>query len=68
MKIIGCDFHSGYQQIVLLDLPTGEIVEKALSHERNEEGGPFMPDCKGPYEWGPKPAGSRSGSSGCWRS
>jgi hypothetical protein len=27
-----------------------------------------MRDWKGPYEWGSKPAGSRSGSSGCWRS
>jgi len=37
MKIIGCDFHPGYQQIAVLDLATGEIVEKALSHERKEE-------------------------------
>jgi hypothetical protein len=32
MKIIGCDFHPGYQQIAVLDSVTGEIVEKALSH------------------------------------
>src|SRR6202163_5010243 len=37
MKIIGCDFHPGYQQIAMLDSVTGEIVEKALSHERKEE-------------------------------
>jgi len=37
MKIIGCDFHPGYQQIAVLDLATGEILEKALSHERKEE-------------------------------
>jgi len=37
MKIIGCDFHPGYQQIAVLDLATGEMVEKALSHERKEE-------------------------------
>jgi transposase len=37
MKIIGCDFHPGYQQIVLLDTETGEVIEKALSHERKEE-------------------------------
>src|SRR6202790_866601 len=37
MKIIGCDFHPSYQQIAILDLVSGEIVEKALSHERKEE-------------------------------
>jgi transposase len=36
MKIIGCDFHPGYQQIAMLDQETGEVVEKALSHA--EEG------------------------------
>ena len=33
MKIIGCDFHPSYQQIAVLDPVTGELVEKALSHE-----------------------------------
>jgi transposase len=33
MKIIGCDFHPGYQQIAMLDQETGEVVEKTLSHE-----------------------------------
>jgi hypothetical protein len=37
MNIIGPDFHPGYQQIAVLDLATGETVEKALSHERKEE-------------------------------
>ncbi len=37
MKIIGCDFHPGYQQTAVLDLATGETEEKALSHERKEE-------------------------------
>jgi hypothetical protein len=37
MKIIGCDFNPGYQQIAVLDLATGETEEKALSHERKEE-------------------------------
>ena len=30
--------------------------------------GPFTRGWKGPCEWAWKPAGSRSGSSGCWRS
>ena len=37
MKIIGCDFHPGYQQIAMLDQETGELVEKTLSHESIEE-------------------------------
>jgi transposase len=37
MKIIGCDFHPSYQQIMMLDSVTGEVVEKALSRERKEE-------------------------------
>ena len=37
MKIIGCDFHPSYRQIMMLDSVTGEVVEKALSHERKEE-------------------------------
>ena len=37
MKIIGCDFHPGYQQIAMLDLVTGEMAEKALCHEKKEE-------------------------------
>jgi hypothetical protein len=37
MKITGCDFHPSYQQIAVLDSVTGEMVEKALSHERKDE-------------------------------
>jgi hypothetical protein len=44
VKIIGCDFHPGYQQIMVLDLAIGEVVEKALSHERRRRCGPFMQD------------------------
>jgi hypothetical protein len=33
MRIIGCDFHPSYQQIAMLDTVTGEMVEKALSHD-----------------------------------
>jgi transposase len=36
-KIIGCDFHPSYQQIMVLDLETGEVIEKALRHENKEE-------------------------------
>jgi transposase len=33
MKIIGCDFHPGYQQIAMLDEETGELREMRLSHQ-----------------------------------
>jgi hypothetical protein len=36
-KSIGCDFHPGYQQIMVLDLETREMVEKALPEERAED-------------------------------
>jgi hypothetical protein len=36
MKIVGCDFHSRYQQIAMLDEETGEVVERRLEHENGE--------------------------------
>jgi hypothetical protein len=36
MLIIGCDFHSRFQQIALLDTETGEVVGKRLEHENGE--------------------------------
>jgi transposase len=35
--IIGCDFHPGYQQIAMMNRGSGELVEKALSHENKEQ-------------------------------
>lgn len=32
MWIIGCDFHPRFQQVVIFDDQTGEVVEKKLSH------------------------------------
>lgn len=32
MKIIGCDFHPGHQQVSILDTETGEEMERKLSH------------------------------------
>jgi transposase len=32
MLIIGCDFHSGFQQLAIFDNRTGEVVEQRLSH------------------------------------
>ena len=36
MLIIGCDFHSRYQQIAMLDDATGELTERRLQHENGE--------------------------------
>jgi len=36
MIIIGCDFHSRFQQIAMLDSETGEVTERRLDHESGE--------------------------------
>ena len=36
MKYIGCDFHPSFQQIAMLDLETGELVERRLGHGDGE--------------------------------
>ena len=39
MMIIGCDLHTRYQQIAMLDTETGELVERRLEHENGEARG-----------------------------
>ncbi|HXW14366.1 MAG TPA: IS110 family transposase [Terriglobia bacterium] len=36
MLIIGCDIHTRFQQIAMLDPITGEVVERRLEHETGE--------------------------------
>src|SRR3972149_5920201 len=36
MIIIGCDFHTRFQQIAMLETETGEIVERRVEHEGGE--------------------------------
>lgn len=36
MKIVGCDLHTRYQQIAMLDQETGEFSERRLEHESGE--------------------------------
>src|SRR5260370_11170812 len=36
MKYIGCDFHPSFQQIAVLDLETGELVERRLETGNGE--------------------------------
>src|ERR1700680_4611049 len=57
MKIIGCDFHPGYQQIAMLDRGTGEMAEKALSHQRKEEVRAFHAELEGPVRVGIEASG-----------
>jgi transposase len=57
MKIIGCDFHPGYQQVVMWDKETGEVTEKALRHERKEEVRAFYAGLQGPVRVGIEASG-----------
>jgi transposase len=57
MKIIGCDFHRGYQRIAVLDLAAREIVKKALSHERRDEVRAFYAGLQGPVRVGIEASG-----------
>lgn len=36
MKIVGCDLHTRYQQIAMLDEATGELIERRLEHGDGE--------------------------------
>jgi transposase len=36
MKIVGCDLHTRYQQIAMLDDETGELIERRLEHSNGE--------------------------------
>ena len=36
MKVIGCDFHTRYQRIAMLNQATGELTERRLEHENGE--------------------------------
>ena len=39
MKIVGCDLHTRYQQIAMLDSETGELSERRLEHANGEARG-----------------------------
>ncbi len=39
MSIIGCDLHSRYQVIAMLDAETGEVSTRRLKHEGGEAKG-----------------------------
>ncbi len=37
MRIVGCEFHTRYQQIAMMDEATGELVQRRLDHENEED-------------------------------
>jgi transposase len=39
MKIVGCDLHTRYQQVAMLDTETGELIERRLEHAKGEARG-----------------------------
>ena len=51
MMIIGCDFHTRYQQIAMLDETTGELTERRLDHQ-NGEAEAFYRNLQGPVRVG----------------
>jgi transposase len=36
MKIVGCDFHPSFQQVAILDVSTGEVLDLKLMHANGE--------------------------------
>jgi transposase len=51
MKIVGCDLHTRYQQIAMLDTETGELIERRLEHA-NGEARAFYAGWQGPVRVG----------------
>ena len=56
MLIIGCDFHTRFQQIAMLDSETGEFVERRLEHA--EEAGTFYGELGRPARVGIEATGA----------
>ena len=51
MLIIGCDFHTRYQQMAMLDEATGELIERHLDHASGETQA-FYRELQGPVRVG----------------
>ncbi len=54
MLIIGCDFHTRYQQIAMMDETTGELVERRLD-DQSGEAHAFNRSLPEPVRWRPIP-------------
>jgi len=64
MLIIGCDFHTRYQQIAMMNDATGELLERRLEHG-NGEPHTFIAVWRSRRAWASKPPVRCIGSSGC---
>jgi hypothetical protein len=64
MLIIGCDFHSRFQQVAMVDTETGELIERRLEHG-NGEAKKFYAELKKPCGWVWKLPATHNGLSGC---
>lgn len=62
MKIVGCDLHTRYQQVAMLDEETGELTERRLEHESGEARA-FYSSLERAVGVGSKQPGTRGGSS-----
>lgn len=51
MKIVGCDLHTRYQHVAMLDQETGDLVERRLEHESGEARA-FYASLEGPVRVG----------------
>ncbi len=67
MIIIGCDFHTRFEQIAMLDTETGEIEEKRLEHESGEAR-KFYAGLKEPALVGIEATGYTRWFAECWGS
>ena len=67
MLMIGCDFHTRFRQIAMLDPETGELTERRLEHATGEAMA-FYGAPPGPARVGWKRAGTLIGSKRCLRS
>ena len=65
MMIIGCDFHTRYQQIAMMDEATGELIERRLDHESGEAREFYQ--CEGQVRVGIEATGPMHWFEPCWR-
>jgi transposase len=56
MLVIGCDFHTRFQQIAMVDTETGELIQRRLEH-RNGEAKNFYAELQKPVRVGMEAAG-----------
>ena len=66
MLIIGCDLHTRYQEVAMLDTGTGEVVTRRLEHEKGEARA-FYASLTERARVGIEATGCTQWFEGCWR-